>query len=179
MSTTEISGCSNALKEIRGCSSWKHSHMHIIMTRIKKAEAIGIKEDASAVIISRRTRTLPKMRRIRAILSSLRTTRWSDMVESIPDMTIATSRRFHGEVKNLLHQLATIFMRSSITNTPRKKMLRILILLPIPVSEPSKLLRSSMSCVSTILSTKFWREGSKKVNEKDVHTSARIAFHIM
>jgi hypothetical protein len=139
----------------------KYSHMHIMMTRMKKAEAIGIREDARAPMISRSTRTLPKIRRTRAILSSLRTTRWRDTVDRTPDITIATSRRFHGDLRNLIHQLATMFMSSSITNTTRKKTLRILIWLPILASDPSGLLISSMNCVSTILSTKFCRENGK------------------
>ncbi len=140
--------------------------MHIMITRMKKAEAIGIKEDASALIISRRTRTLPKMRRTRAILSSLSTTRCRERVDKSPDVTIATSRIFHGDLRNLLHQLAARFISSSITNTPRKKILRILIWLPIPVNVPSGLLRSSISCVSTMLSTKFWRETWQKLRSK-------------
>ncbi len=131
--------------------------MHIIVTRMKKADAIGMRDFASALTILRRSSTFPKIRKTLAILSNLSTRMCTDRVDMTPATTMATSRWFHGDLRNGFHQFAAILKTSSDMKANRKNIFADLIFEPRAVSEPSGWMRSSFNWVSKILSTKFWK----------------------
>ena len=119
--------------------------MHIMVTRMKKADAIGMRDFASALMTLRRSLTFPKIRRTLAILSNLNTRMCTERVEMTPATTKATSRMFHGDLRNGFHQFAAMLRNSSKTNAARKIKFEALTLEPSAVSEPSRLMRSSFN----------------------------------